>query len=71
MTQTVHPKSRTALELEQQLQSDLAVILFAHTGQQPQEAVRRAGEFIKALRAEHLPMPSTLPFMVSDHLEPK
>ena len=46
-----------------QLTSDIAVVLFAHSGQQPQEACRKAEEFVKALEAKQLPAPSAIPFM--------
>ena len=46
-----------------QLTSDIAVVLFAHSGQQPQEACRKADDFLKALQDKNLPVPSALPFM--------
>ena len=46
-----------------QLTSDIAVVLFTHTGQQPQEACRKAEEFVKALETKQLPAPTAIPFM--------
>ena len=46
-----------------QLTSDIAVVLFAHSGQQPQEACRKADDFLKALQDKNLPVPSAFPFM--------
>lgn len=46
-----------------QVTSDIAVVLFAHSGQQPQEACRKAEDFLKALQDKNLPVPSALPFM--------
>ncbi len=50
-------------EEKAQLTSDIAVVLFTHTGQQPPEACRKAEDFVKALEAKQLPAPSALPFM--------
>ena len=57
------PISRLSHEEKSQLTSDIAVVLFTHTGQQPQEACRKAEEFVKALEAKQLPAPSAIPFM--------
>lgn len=57
------PICRLSHEEKSQLTSNIAVVLFTHTGQQPQEACRKAGEFVKALEAAQLPAPSAIPFM--------
>lgn len=46
-----------------QLTSDIAVVLFAHSGHQPQEACRKADDLLKALQDKNLPVPNALPFM--------
>lgn len=54
-----------------QLIADIALVLFVHTGQQPQESCRKAEEFMAALIAKDLPAPSTVPFMPRPTLEVK
>ena len=54
-----------------QLIADIALVLFVHTGQQPQESCRKAEEFLAALVARDLPAPSTVPFMSRPALEVK
>ena len=57
------PIHKLTHEEKSQLVSDIAVVLFTHTGQQPQEACRKAEDFVKALGDKQLPALSAIPFM--------